>query len=101
MGKRVDLQALLERIPGPTAVFFQAPQNVALEYPVILYSRDYAVTKFANNLPYRFTKRYQVIVIDRNPDSEIPDKVAALPLCTFNRHYVADELHHDVYNLYF
>jgi hypothetical protein len=101
VGRRLDLQTLLESIPGPKAVWFQEPQNVAMDYPVIIYNRDYAVTQFANNSPYRFTKRYQVTVIDRNPDSEIPDKVAALPLCKFNRHFIANGLHHDVYNLYF
>jgi hypothetical protein len=101
MGKRVDLQALLEQIPGPRKVYFQPPANVAMEYPVILYERDYAETTYANNAPYRYTKRYQVTVIDRNPDSEIPDKVAALPLCKFNRHFVTQGLHHDVFNIYF
>jgi hypothetical protein len=42
-----------------------------------------------------------VTVIDRNPDSEIPDKVAALPMTLFNRWFAADNLHHDVFNVYF
>jgi hypothetical protein len=56
---------------------------------------------FANNLPFRHTKRYQVTVIDRDPDSLIPDKVAALPMCLHNRFFVANNLNHDVFNLYF
>lgn len=45
--------------------------------------------------------RYTVTIIDRNPDSAIPNKVAELPLCSFNRFYTADNLNHFVYNLYF
>jgi len=70
-------------------------------YPCIVYNRDAAVTQFAGNDPYRYTKRYMVTIIDRNPDSEIPDKVAALPMTTFNRFFTADNLNHDVFNIYF
>jgi hypothetical protein len=72
-----------------------------MQYPCIVYQRDNANTEFAGNYPYRYTLRYQVTVIDRNPDSDIPGKVAGLPMCLFNRSFTADNLHHDVYNLYF
>jgi len=70
-------------------------------YPCIVYKRDAEDAKFAGNRPYRRTKRYQVTVIDRDPDSPIPDLVGALPMCTFNRFYTADELNHDVYTIFF
>lgn len=101
MGRRLDLQAILEAIPGVTKVYFNPPATVKLEYPAILYHRDYAYTEFADNKPYRHCKRYMVTVVDGDPDSEIPDSVAALPLCVFNRFYTADNLNHDVYNLFF
>lgn len=101
MGQRVELQALLEVILGSRNVYFQPPANVQLKYPCIIYRRDSLETLFAGNRPYRHTKRYEVTVIDRNPDSEIPPKVAALPMCTFARFFAADNLNHDVYNLYF
>lgn len=99
MAPRLALHNLLKTLCGN--VYFQPPGTDSMVYPCILYERDYMVTKFANDLPYQNTKRYSVTVIDRNPDSEIPDKVAALRLCKFSRHYTADNLHHDVYNLYF
>jgi len=46
-------------------------------------------------------KRYKVTVIDPDPDSLIPDKVASLPSAVFNRFFAANNLNHDVYNLYF
>lgn len=101
MGQRLQLQALLEEVLGNGNVYFQPPANVVMSYPCIVYNRDSTETQFAGNLPYRSTLRYQVTVIDRNPDSLIPGKVAALPMCLFNRHYTANNLHHDVFNLYF
>lgn len=96
---RLQLQSLLEDITPN--VYFQPPANVQMQYPCIRYERDRADTKFAGNSPYRHTKRYQVTVIDQDPDSLIPDKVAALPLCTHQRFFVADNLNHDVYTLFF
>jgi hypothetical protein len=99
MGQRLDLQALLETIVDH--VYFQPPSNIQLVYPCIIYKRDFADTKFADDIPYANTTRYMVTVIDREADSVIPPKVAALPMTLFNRYYSADELHHDVYNVFF
>jgi len=101
MGQRLQLQDLLEEILGTEEVYFQPPTNVQIQYPCIIYERDIAVTQFADNDPYRYTKLYQVTVIDRDPDSKIPDKVAALRMCLHNRFFAANNLNHDVFNLYF
>lgn len=101
MGLRQQLQDLLTEILGTNNVYFQPPSNLVMKYPCIIYKRDDVVTEFANNKPYKHKKRYQVTVVDEDPDSEIPDKVAALPLCSFDRFFAADNLNHDVYNLYF
>ena len=97
-----QLQSLLKEIVGEEVdVYFQPPDNLTMTYPCIRYERDSAETEFAGNRPYRYTKRYMVTVIDRDPLSEIPDKIAALPMCTFDRWYAVDNLNHDVFNLYF
>jgi hypothetical protein len=101
MAPRLELQTLLESILGSEHVYFQPPANVQMQYPAIVYAVDNADTKFAGNVPYIYTKRYQVTVINRNPDSDISDKVAMIPLCTLNRTFTADNLHHNVFNLYF
>lgn len=98
---RLQLQEVLEGLLGTSQVYFQPPNNVQMEYPCIVYKRDTANTAFAGNLPYRHTKRYQVTVIDQNPDSLIPDKVAQLPMCIHNRHFSVGHLNHDIYILYF
>lgn len=58
-------------------------------------------TDFAGNAPYNYTKRYQIMYIDRNPDSEVFDRIAALRMCTYTRHFVKDNLNHDVFIMYF
>lgn len=101
MAQRLELQTLLENLIGTRNVYFQPPANVMMTYPCIVYRRDFAESEFADNSPYRYTKRYQVTVIDRDPDSVIPDKVAVLPMCSFNRFFTADNLNHDVFNIFF
>ena len=99
--QRIELQAILEGILGTRNVYFQPPPNVQMKYPCIVYQRLFADTTFAGNRPYRYEKRYQVTYIDRNPDSLVPDKIAELPMCVFNRYFAQDGLNHDVFNLYF
>lgn len=72
-----------------------------MQYPCIVYKRDSAQELYANDKLYRHTKRYLVTVIDRNPDSPIPDRVAQLPMCSFSTHFTANNLHHDAFTLYF
>ena len=99
MAPRLELQTLLEEIVDH--VYFQPPENIQLVYPCIVYSRDSAHTDFADDVPYSFTQRYQVTVIDRDPDSAIPAMVAALPRASYNRFFAAENLNHDVFSLYF
>jgi hypothetical protein len=101
MAPRAQLQFLLEEVLGSDQVYFQPPDRMLIAYPCIVYKRDNANTDFADNRPYRIETRYMVTVIDRDPDSLIPGKVAELPSCSFNRFFVADNLNHDVYTLYF
>lgn len=96
---RLDLQSLLEGLCDN--VYFQPPGNDKIKYPCIVYRRDNRAIQYADNEPYGNTIRYLVTVIDRNPDSDIPDKVAALPMSSFNRAYIAEMLNHDVYHVYF
>jgi len=72
-----------------------------MSYPAIVYNRNYASNHFADNLPYKNVVRWQVTVIDRDPDSLIPGKVASLPMTTYVRHFTLDNLNHDIYYVYY
>jgi hypothetical protein len=101
MGTRLDLQTLLEGLLGSSNVYFQPPSNISMEYPAIVYNRDYQATEFADNIAYSMTTRYRVTVIAKDPDSPIPSLVGGLPMSTFVRHYAFDNLNHDIYDVYF
>ena len=58
-------------------------------------------TTFADNNPYSLTKKYVVMVVTKDPDSDLPMKIAQLPMCTMNRAYPSDNLYHYVFDLYF
>lgn len=101
MGTRLELQAVLVDLLGSGNVYFQPPPSIQMKYPAIVYKRDHIDTKFADNVSYSNKKRYQVQVIDEDPDSDIPDKVKELSLCSYDRSFTADNLNHDVFNLFF
>ena len=101
MDRRLELQSLLESVLGSENVYFQPPPNLQIEYPCIVYSRDSAEAKYADDLLYNRYQGYQVTVIDRNPDSSIHQQVATIPLCRYARFYTADNLNHDVFTLFF
>lgn len=100
--KRDELQTKLETILGSAHVYFDPPESVKLVYPCIVYERSAGDTDFANNMPYRFQVRYSVTVISRDADEAVLHKLAmSLPSIIYDRHFVTDGLHHDVFNLYY
>lgn len=101
MGQRQDLHDILVDALGSNAVYFQPPPKVSLTYPCIIYKRERSETVFSDNVPYALDKQYQITVIDRDPDSVIPDKIAMLPTARHDRTFTADNLNHDVFTLYF
>lgn len=100
-GERLDLQNLLAALQHGLNVYFQPPPNVMMMYPAIVYNRDLNNVEYADDLAYSTKTRYQITVIDPDPDSLIPDKVAALPYTRMVRHFTTEGLNHDIYNLYF
>lgn len=98
---RVSLHEKLEELLGSEAVYYQPPASVKLSYPAIIYTRNRIQNRHANNEVYGQNISYTVTVIDRNPDSEIVQKVSLLPMCVHDRHYVAENLNHDVFTLYY
>jgi hypothetical protein len=99
--RREEFQAILEGCAGNSNVYFQPPASIQMQYPCIVYQRYRGVTTFADNAPFHHTTRYQVTVIDPDPDSPIPLRVAALPMSTMDRFFIVDDLNHDVYNIYY
>ena len=72
-----------------------------MEYDCVVYERSKIEAKHADNLPYLLQDRYQLTLIYEDPDSDLPHKIAQLPMCSHESHFTSDNLNHDVYNLYF
>lgn len=101
MSRRIELQMVFEKLLGSENVYFQPPENLKMEYDCIRYSRSKIKPDFANNRPYNLHDCYQVIVITKNPDSDLPYKIASLPMCSHDRRYTANNMNHDVFTLYY
>lgn len=101
MGQRLGLHEQLVSALGTRNVYFQPPSTLRMTYPCIIYSLYSIDTKFADDMIYQGKKSYLVTIVDPNPDSTVIDKLLSFPLSSFDRHYVADNLNHDVFIIYF
>lgn len=101
MRSRVELHKLLASVSGVKQLYFQPPASIKMQYPCIVYQLSSMFEKWADNKPYVNAKCYTVTVIDKDPDSEIPNKLINLPFCRFDRFYPVDNLNHWVFILYF
>ena len=106
MRSRLDFHNILVEIAAEfdipaTRVYYQPPATIKMGYPCIVYTRDRNDTKFADGSPYILTRRYTVTVVDKNPDSEIPDRIALLPMSSSSRNFMNDNLYHFVYDVYY
>lgn len=104
MDKRLELDALLRKVmkdvSGVENVYFQPPENLLLKYPAIVYSRSDIRNRPADDMVYSQFTFYDLIVIDKNPDSLLVYAVASLPRCKFGRHYKSDNLNHDTFTIF-
>lgn len=101
LSRRDEFHLLLAEVLGSANVYFQAPPDNMMSYPAIVYERDAANAKHANNTPYYRAQRYQVTVMDLDPDGFIANRVGALPTSSFERKFNVNGLNHDVYTIYF
>ena len=101
MDRRLELHELLCGAAGSRNVYFQPPASVVMKYPCIRYQLYNIDNTYADNTVYKQDVGYQITVIDRDPDSEIVKRVSRLPRVRFNRQYMADNLNHTVFVLYF
>lgn len=101
MDKRLSLQKELEKLAGAN-VYFQPPASVHLAYPCVIYNLAAGDIKRADDSVYSYTNRFELMFIYRKPNMEIVEKVMrAFPMCSVSRIYIADNLYHYAFNLYY
>lgn len=101
MADRLDLQSILEEMLESRNVYYQPPESTKMQYDAIKYSKKTIMSRYANNAAYSMMDCYELIVIATRPDHPVIKKLLTLPYCSFDRHYVADNLNHDVLTIYF
>ena len=102
MASRLELHEEFCNILGNRNAYFQPPASIKFNYPCIVYSISSVNKQNANDKMYKSMNEYKVVVIDSDPDSEIPNKIIAhFPMCRFDRAYTSDNLNHSALSLYY
>lgn len=98
---RLDLHEKLCDLLGNRNVYYDPPESVKMQYDAIRYARKKIENTFANSSVYKQDNCYELIAIYQDADSDLPEKLSKLPMCSHDRHYVSNNLHHDVFTLYY
>lgn len=101
MADRLELHSLLEEMLDSKNVYYQPPESIKMQYDAIRYSKKTIRPTFANGGKYLMKDCYELIVISKRPDNPVIKKLLSLPYCSYDRHYVADNLNHDVLTIYY
>lgn len=98
---RTELQSILEDILGSRNVYFQPPESLRMSYPAIVYSLSSIDNIYASDSIFRRYNVYEIVLIDRSPESTFVDPILNLPFCRFTRSYKAENLNHYAFTIYF
>lgn len=90
-----ELRNLMDEVMGYTNIYFEPTALVKMKYDCIRYKFDTYSVRKANDRSYLVRDKYEVVVISRNPECELPKKIQEhFKLCIPGRFYIADNLHH-------
>lgn len=99
---RLELQSALEAFLGSRQVYYQPPESARIYYPAILYELSAHHDTPADNIPYKTLKRYTVTIVDKDPDSLLPDGLKeTFSYCHFDRAFKSGNMNHFVFDLYY
>lgn len=100
MASRLDLHAeLLKFMPN---VYFQPPSTITMTYPCIVYNKTGKFKNDANDGIYLSIQEYQLMLIEKNPDSTVADDIEKyFKYCVIGQYYTVDNLYHTTLNLYY
>lgn len=97
-----ELRAVLQDVLGYVNIYYQPPESVRMKYDCIRYEEQTMNVKRADGIPYTVRGQYNVIVISRDSDSEVPKALLErIPYCSPGRKYVADNLYHYPFTIYY
>lgn len=95
------LRSIVKQRCGSENVYYQPPANLRMKYPCICYELSKIRSRDADDRVYRQTFHYTVTVIDTKPDSEMTAAVSELSKASHDRHFISDNLYHDVFSVWY
>lgn len=98
---RLQLHDELLELLGKPNVYFQPPSSITLKFPCIVYKLDDVGSVRADSRRYLNTKRYLVTIIDKDPDTDLYEKLLDFPYSAFEDHFVVDNLNHYICSIYY
>lgn len=103
MKTRTEFQNALELALGSPYVYYQPPEGFqTYKGNRIIYSREKIDFSIADNKKYIGHSKYSVTLISRDPDwSLVEDILHMFQYCEHDRHYISNNLNHDVYIIYY
>lgn len=102
MASRLKLHEELCEILGTRNVYFQPPASVLMKYDAIRYHLSGKDLKRANDKIYQNVNRYDGVIITRDPDTTLPDRILEhFEMCSFGTPYTADSLNHYPFTIYY
>lgn len=83
-------------------VYWQRPSGEKTVYPCLIYSQDRIGTEYADNTSYKNLRLFTLTLIGKEADNDpVIERFLELPYCSYDRRYIADNLYHDVLEIYF
>ncbi|MCF0227858.1 MAG: hypothetical protein HUJ52_03490 [Malacoplasma sp.] len=103
MNRRLELQAKLEEILGSRNVYYNPMESTKIEYPAIVYRPNSFYIRKADNKIYNDIRSYTITTLYNSAkDNPVVDKLLnEFEYISYSSHYIADNINHDNFNLYY
>lgn len=106
MDRRLKFDEKLREIQinvlGYQHTYFEPDENVHLKYDAVVYERTGFNVRRANNKGYSVRDQYQVLVISKDPETELPRAIQEeFELCSPGSFNVVDNLWHYPFTIYY
>lgn len=97
-----ELREILQGTLGTVNIYFQPTEEIRMKYDAIVYKQTGMAVRRANNYSYLIHDEYQVTVISRDPESELPRKIQErFMMCTPGKKFMSDNLYHFPFTIYY
>lgn len=99
--KRQKLHKQIQNLVGEDVkVYFEVDTNTKMQYPCVIYRRTRFKNEWANNHKYLDNAEYDIIYVTAEPDDETVKALLTLPMSSYDRRYVTQNMYHDVLQVF-